>query len=296
MIVAGQSRITPAVQAVMARTTDPRMREILTALIAHLHGFVRDARLSEDEFRAAIQLLIGMGRQSTDTHNEFVLMAGSLGVSSLVCLLNNGDDGATETSQNLLGPFWRLNQPETENGGSILRGDTPGPRLYGRFGVQTRDGAPIVGGMVDVWHASPAGLYENQDPGQADMNLRGKFRTDAGGEVRFRSVKPHRYPIPTDTTVGTLLAAQGRHPYRPAHVHALVFKDGFKTLTSQVYVDDREWLETDVQFGVTEALIGNIARHDGPHPEDGDVGEWWTLDHVFIMEPGEATMPIPPIK
>lgn len=273
MTISRQSQITPAVQAVMARTTDPRMREILTALITHLHGFVRDARLTEAEFQAATRILNQMGAQSSDTHNEFVLMAGSLGVSSLVCLLNNGDDGATETSQNLLGPFWRANQPETANGASILRSPTPGPRLYARLIVQTRAGAPIAGAMVDVWQASPDGLYENQDPGQADMNLRGRLRTDAGGEVRFRSVKPHRYPIPTDTTVGTLLAAQGRHPCRPAHVHALVFKDGFKTLTSQVYVDDSEWLESDVQFGVTEALIGQIARHDGPHPEDGDVGE-----------------------
>ncbi len=159
MIISSEAELTAAVQAVMARTEDPRLREILTALITHLHGFIRDARLTEDEFRAATAILNGMGKQTTDSHNEFVLMAGSLGASSLVCLMNNGDGGETETSQNLLGPFWRANQPETENGGSILRSPTPGPRLFGTFRVQDRSGAPIEGAMVDIWQASPDGLY-----------------------------------------------------------------------------------------------------------------------------------------
>ncbi len=288
--------VTPAALAVMERTTDPRLREIMLCLVKHLHGFVREARLTEEEFRAATKILNTMGQQSNDRHNEFVLMAGSLGVSPLVCLLNNGDDGATETTQSLLGPFWRLGQPRVEDGGSILRSETPGPRLYGTFKVVDRDGAPVVGAEVDIWRASRAGYYENQDDAQADHNLRGKFVSQEDGAVRFKSVKPVGYPIPTDTTVGRLLRAQNRHPYRPAHVHALAFKQGFKTLISQVYVDETDLLHSDVQFGVTEALIGKLVRGDGPHPEDGDVGEWWTLDFTFRMEPGEAKLPDPPIK
>ena len=297
MIIQRQEDVTESALAVMERTSDPRLREIMASLIRHLHGFVREVRLTEDEFRDATAILNEMGKLASDTHNEMVLMAGSLGVSSLVCLLNNGDNGETETSQSLLGPFWRLNSPRVANGGSIIRSDTPGPTMFVTMRVVDRDGRPIAGAEVDIWHSSPVGLYENQDPDQADMNLRGKFTTDADGRIWFRSVKPAGYPIPTDGVVGRLLKAQDRHPFRPAHVHALVFKEGYKTLTSQVYADDDPNLETDVQFGVTRALVGQFDRHDEPHPsEPGVEAPWYSLDYTFVMEPGEARLPKPPIK
>ncbi len=297
MIIQRQEDVTEAAVAVMQRTTDPRLREIMVSLVRHLHGFVREVRLTEDEFRDAAAILNEMGKLASDTHNETVLMAGSLGVSSLVCLLNNGDNGVTETSQSLLGPFWRMNSPRVENGGSIIRSDTPGPTMFVQMRVMDRQGQPIAGAEVDIWHSSPVGLYENQDPDQADMNLRGKFTTDADGRIWFRSVKPAGYPIPTDGVVGRLLKAQNRHPFRPAHVHALVFKDGYKTLTSQVYADDDPNLETDVQFGVTRALVGKFDRHDEPHPGELDVEvPWYSLDYTFVMERGEARLPKPPIK
>src|SRR5258705_10939975 len=124
-----QQDVTVATEAVMQRTSDPRLREIMVSLVKHLHGFVRDVRLTEAEFREAAAVIAELGRQSTDTHNEVVLMAGSLGVSSLVCLLNNGDQGNTETAQSPLGPFWRPDSPRVENGGSILRSRTPGAPL-----------------------------------------------------------------------------------------------------------------------------------------------------------------------
>ncbi|TKW77097.1 MAG: catechol 1,2-dioxygenase, partial [Bradyrhizobium icense] len=235
MIIEREQDVTAAALEVMQRTADPRLREIMVSLIKHLHGFVRETKLSEAEFREATAILAEMGRLTTDTHNEFVLMSGSLGVSSLVCLLNNGDGGNTETDQSLLGPFWRLNSPRVENGGSIVRSDTPGPPLFVNGRVLDKGGRPVAGAEVDVWHASPVGLYENQDPEQANMNLRGKFTTDADGRFFFRSVMFVGYPIPTDGVVGRLLKAQSRHPYRPAHLHALIFKPGFKTLISQVY-------------------------------------------------------------
>ena len=181
MIIEREQDVTVAALEAMQRTADPRLREIMVSLIRHLHGFVRDVRLTEAEFREATAILAEMGRLTTDTHNEFVLMSGSLGVSSLVCLLNNGMDGNTETDQSLLGPFWRLNSPRIENGGSIVRSDTPGAPLFVSGRVVDRGGRPVAGAEVDVWHASPVGLYENQDPGQADMNLRGKLTTDADG-------------------------------------------------------------------------------------------------------------------
>jgi len=288
--------VTPAVLEVMEQTTDPRLREIMVSLVKHLHGFIREVRLTEDEFREATAIINQIGQATTDTHNEAVLMSGSLGFSSLICLLNNGDCGATETTQNLLGPFWRLNSPRVENGGPIVRSDTPGAPMFVTFRFVDTSGAPVEGAEVDIWHASPVGLYENQDADQADFNLRGKFTTDARGEIRFRSVKPAGYPIPTTTVVGRLLNAQNRHPYRPAHVHALAFKEGFKTLITQVYADDDPRLHSDVQFGVTAALLGHFVRHEEPHPDHPELTEWYSLEHRLVMEPGVAKLPKPPIK
>ena len=297
MIIKNQQDVTIAATAAMEGTSDPRLREIMTSLVKHLHGFIRDTRLTEAEFREATAILGEMGRLTTDSHNEMVLMAGSLGASSLVCLLNNGDQGNTETSQSLLGPFWRLNSPRVENGGSIVRSDTAGPPLFVNAQVVDAVGKPIAGAEVDIWHASPVGLYENQDPEQAEMNLRGKFTTDADGRFWFRSVMMIGYPIPTDGVVGRLLKLQNRHPYRPAHLHALIFKPGFKVLISQVYDPGDPHIETDAQFGVTRALIGDFVRHEQPHPTDRGIdGPWFSLDYLYTMQAGEAVLPRAPIK
>jgi catechol 1,2-dioxygenase len=297
MIVENQKQLTDAVVAVMERTADPRLREIMVALVKHLHAFVRETRLTEKEWESAIAGVVALGQQTNASHNEAVLMAGSLGLSQLICLINNGEGGERETSANLLGPFWRLHSPPTENGGSLLRSPTPGPALFVDALVTDAAGAPIAGAEVDVWHSSPVGLYEQQDPEQAEMNLRGKFTTDAQGRFWFRTVKPAGYPIPVNGVVGDLLRTQGRQHYRPAHLHALIHKPGFKTLVSQIYVNDDPWLEADPQFGVTRKLIGDYVRHDEPRPASPDVAPpWYSLAYRFVMEPGEARLPRPPIK
>jgi catechol 1,2-dioxygenase len=292
-----QQDVTPAVLAVMERTSNPRLREIMISFVTHLHDFVRDVRLTEQEFREATAIINEIGKLTSDTHNEAVLMAGSLGVSSLVCLLNNGDQGQTETSQNLLGPFWRMYSPPVKNGGTIVRSETPGPTLFVTARVNDTAGNPVEGAEVDIWHASPIGFYENQDPTQAEMNLRGKFTTDADGRFWLRTVKMIGYPIPTDGVVGRLLGMQGRHPYRPAHLHALIVKPGFKVLISQVYDPQDPNIDSDVQFGVTETTTGHYLRHDEPHPSEPDVPTpWFSLDYTYVMEPGETVLPRPPIK
>jgi catechol 1,2-dioxygenase len=297
MIVADHTALTAAVLQVMEKTADPRLREILVALARHLHAFVREVRLTEDEFRAATALLVKIGQQTTDSHNEMVLMAGSLGVSQLVCLLNNTSAAAPETTQNLLGPFWRMHTPRMRNGESIVRSPTPGATLFVRGRVEDRQGMPIAGAEVDIWHSSPEGRYENEDPKQASMNLRGQFVTDDAGRFWLRSVRPAGYPVPTTGVVGDLLRAQGRHPFRPAHMHALIAKSGYKTLISQVYDASDPRIESDVQFGVTKAVIGNYIRHDEPHPSEKDAGTpWYQLDYTFVMDAGESRLPRPPIK
>ncbi len=296
MIIEHQQQLTQAVLDVMQKTPNPRLREIMVSLITHLHGFIRDVHLTEVEFRDACAIIAELGHLTNDTHNEVVLMAGSLGVSSLVCLLNNGDNGNTETTQNLLGPFWRLNSPPTKNGDSIIRSPTEGAPLFVKAKLVDPDGQPIVGAEIDTWQSNSEGLYENQDEAQADMNLRGKFTSNENGEFWFRTIKPAGYPIPTSGPVGRLLIAQERHPFRPAHLHFLAFKEGFKTLISQVYFNDDPRLETDAQFGVTRALIGNFTRHTNAAPAPDVTGEWYNLDYVFKLERGEAKLPRPPIK
>ncbi len=296
MLIKRQEDVTDVVVDAFKNTADPRVREILTAMVRHLHAFARDVHLTEEEFEQAVRYVVALGQKTTDTHNEAVLMSGSLGFSTLICLLNNGNNGQTETTANLLGPFWRLNSPRTENGGSIVRSATPGPVLFVNCTLTDRDGKPIEGAEVDVWHSSPEGFYEQQDPKQADMNLRGKFMTDAKGHFGFRSVKPAGYPIPIDGPVGDLVRATGRHHYRPAHLHFLIFKPGFKTLISQIYVNDDDKLETDVQFGVTRALVGDYVRHEGGAPAADVTGEWYSLDQTFVMEPGKSRLPKPPIR
>jgi hydroxyquinol 1,2-dioxygenase len=297
MIIESEKDVTRAVLGAYARTKNPRLREILAALIHHLHDFAREVKLTEQEFHAAMAYLVSIGQHSNETHNEAVLMAGSLGLSPLICLLNNGDNGKTETDANMLGPFWRMDSPPTPNGASIVRSPTPGPALFVDAAFRDADGSPVAGAEVDVWQSSPEGFYENQDPIQADMNLRGKFTTDGGGRISFRSVKPAGYPIPIDGPVGELLRAAGRHNMRPAHLHVLAYKPGFKTLISQIYDPEDPHIETDVQFGVTRHLIGNYVRHDGTERAPAaDVGvPWYSLAHTFVMERGEARLPRPPI-
>jgi len=285
MIIESQADVTRAVLAEMQRTPDPRTKEILAALVRHLHDFVREVRLTEKEFQEAIALVNAIGKKTTPSHNEAMLIAGALGVSNLVCLLNNGMKGTRPTQANNLGPFFREGAPHLDNGASLVRSPTPGPRLSFKGYVKDLDGKPVPGALVDVWHSSPVGLYENQDPAQAEMNLRGNFTTDAQGAFWFTSVKPAGYPVPMDGPNGVLLGAQRRHNMRPAHLHFLIEKPGYKTIASQVYDPEDPHLETDSQFGVTRALIGNFVKE----------AEGYRLEFTFVIEPGESRRPKAPI-
>jgi len=286
MIIESQDDVTRAVLGEMQRTPDPRSKEILEALVKHLHAFIREVRLTEKEFQEAIALVNAIGKHTTESHNEAMLLAGALGVSNLVCLMNNGARGTRPTQANNLGPFYRAGSPRCANGDSIVRSPTPGAQLEFRGWVKDLQGNPLAGAEVDVWQSSPVGRYENQDPAQAEMNLRGKFTTAADGSFSFRSVKPAGYPVPTDGPTGTLLRAQRRHNFRPAHLHFLIVKPGFKTIASQVYDPEDPHLETDSQFGVTKALIGKFEKRE----------ERYFLEFAFVLEPGESSLPAAPIS
>jgi protocatechuate 3,4-dioxygenase beta subunit len=292
MIIEREEQVTEAVLGETGQIEDPRTQQILRSLIRHLHSFAREVRLTEQEFNTAINLVSRLGQLTTDSHNETRLIAGSLGLSTLVCMMNN-----TGSSANLLGPFWRQGAPFVENGGSIVRSPTPGVPMFFTGHVVDPQGEPIADANVDVWHASTRGLYENQDPGQAEWNLRGTLRTDATGTFRYRSIKPAGYPVPAGGPTEQLLSVQHRHPFRPAHLHALIYKEGYKTIPAQTYSGDDEILESDAQFGVTRSSVGHYVRHENEAAPDADVtGPWYSLEHTYVLEPGESWLPTSPVS
>jgi len=277
MLIATDSDVTRAVLAEAARAPDARTRELLAAGIRHLHGFVRDARLTENEFRNLCLLIARLGQLTNESHNEVMLAAGSLGVSALVCLLNNGGEGQPTTA-NLMGPFWRDGAPQMTNGESIVRSPTPGVPVFVTAWVHDALGEPLAGARVDVWHASPEGFYENQDPAQAPMNLRGTFTSDAAGRIALRTVKPAGYPVPVNGPVGDLLRAQGRHNLRPAHLHFMIKAEGHETLVTHLFREGDPYLDSDVVFGVRNSLIVQM-------PENPAKPGRHMLHHDFVLNP-----------
>ena len=290
--------ILPLVIQAMARTPDARLRELLASLTTHLHAFLLETKVTEEEFERAVKFLIDIGQATGEKTNEVILAADLLGVSSLVAVLNNpanhlqhDDHLEAEAASHaaLLGPFWRANAPYCEAGDSIARGNTQGTPLEVRGVVYDKHGKPLANATVDVWHASPIGLYENQDDAQENMNLRGRFKTDAQGAYFFKTVRPAGYPVPTHGPCGDLLRAQLRHPNRPAHLHFMVSSPEHKVLITQVFADGDENLTSDPVFGVTAPLVGNFKAY----AIDGKARS--SLTHDFHLVAGEMHFPHPPI-
>jgi protocatechuate 3,4-dioxygenase beta subunit len=295
-IVDDPDAITEVVLTAMNKTDNPRLKVIVDALVRHAHAFFREVQLTDQEFEQGLEFVKAIGQATVDDHNEVVLCADVLGFSTLVTLLNTVDR-SNRTPGALLGPFYRGHSPEYADGATIVAEGSPGAPLFVKCRVINTDGKPVKNALVDVWQASPVGLYENQDPDQPDMNLRGRFHTDADGYFRFRSVRPAGYPVPTHGPVGRLLEHQHRHPYRPAHIHFVVIAEGYDTLISQVFADDSEYLGSDVVFGVNRSLVGKFAVHeDGKAPASDVTGPYYTLEYDFIVAEGTPTYPTPPIK
>lgn len=277
--------VTDAVLRSLAGTGDARLRDISESITRHLHDFIRETGLTREELDIGLAFLNAVGQATTPVHNEAILLADVFGLTTLAC---HGEEGRA-SDEALLGPFWRMHSPVTPNGGSIVRSQTPGRPLSVAGRIVDVDGDPIADVEVDVWQASPCGLYENQDAAQAEMNLRGKFRTDGDGVFAFESIMPAGYPVPTHGPVGRLLERQGRHPFRPAHIHFLAWKAGYRTLITQIFVQDDAHLGSDVVFGVNDNLVGTYEQSGG----DGDAR--FSLKRTFTMRAGESRLPHPPI-
>lgn len=235
-----------------------RQREIMTALIRHLHGFAKDVKLQHHEFMAACDYLARAGQTCSDKRQEFILLGDILGFEVLVDMLSNEVTG-TESESTVLGPFYRDNPPVLPKGASVVQKHFEGEEtVYFEGYVRDADGSPLQGVILDVWEDAPNGLYENHDPDQPDYNLRGRFETDADGHYAFRALRPVPYPIPDNETAGELLRFMGHHPNRPGHMHFILSKDGHRPLISQIYDSSSKWLDNDSVFAVKDSLVGEF--------------------------------------
>ena len=242
---------------------DPRLRDVLTSLVYHVHAFVKDVELTEEEWAAAIGFLTRTGHMCDDVRQEFILLSDVLGVSMLVETVNHRT-GGTATESTVLGPFHEVASPPRALGDDIAL-DGKGTRCLVEGRVTGPDGEPVAGANVDVWQANEDGFYDVQQPGvQPELNLRGLFTADANGHYYFRSVVPRHYPIPDDGPVGDLLAATGRHPYRPAHLHFIVTAPGYRPVTTHAFVASSPYLDSDAVFGVKESLVRDVVQVDDP--------------------------------
>jgi len=274
--------ITEAVLARVAAATDPRMRLISQALVRHLHAFVREVEPTQAEWAAGIDFLTRTGQMCDGKRQEFILLSDILGVSMQVDAINHRRSAAaTETT--VLGPFYVESPPEFPCGADISGGMT-GQKLSVEGSVATLDGTPIAGAIVDVWHADAEGCYDVQRPG--DLAGRGRLRTDAAGRFHFWTIRPSSYPVPHDGPVGQLLARQGRHPYRPAHVHFKIAAAGHETLVTHVFAAGDPYLDSDVVFGVKDSIIRPYTEQEPGTAPDGTVvaERYATLRYDFRLK------------
>ena len=282
-----EEQITQNVLESMARTPNPRLKAVMTSLIKHTHDFIREVELTQDEWALAIQFLTHTGQMCDDKRQEFILLSDITGVTMLVDAINHrSPDGATEST--IFGPFYREGAAELPMGASISQDGRGEPAVVtGR--VLSTDGTPIADALLDVWETSENGLYEQQDPNQPDMNLRGKFRTDSEGRYCFVGIKPVSYSIPDDGPVGHLLRSLGRHPYRPAHIHLLISAAGFVPVTTHLFVQGDPYLDSDAVFGTKDSLVVEFVRHDVPEEAARYqvAAPFFTVEYDFILKPLE---------
>jgi hydroxyquinol 1,2-dioxygenase len=284
-----ESTITEGVLARVRQAPDPRARQISEALVRHLHAFVREVEPSLAEWAAGIDFLTRTGRMCDDKRQEFILLSDALGVSMLVDAINHrGAEGATETT--VLGPFYVEAPPEAALGADISKGLAGEPLLVTGT-VASTDGRPLAGAVVDVWHSDDEGYYDVQRLEEVGgLALRARLAADEHGRFRFWTIKPKAYPIPHDGPVGGMLAAQGRHPWRPAHVHFMIAAPGHRKLVTHVFAEGDAYLDSDAVFGVKDSLIQPFEQRPAGVAPDGRTmeGPYFHLHYDFTLKPEAA--------
>ena len=281
--------LTRAALASFAGAEAARFKQIAESVVRHLHDFVTEVGLTEAEWFKAVDFLTRTGQLSDDKRQEFILLSDVLGVSMLVIgLAHPAVDGATEST--VFGPFFAEGSPAIANGGDLAAG-APGQPCFMQGRIVSTTGESIASASIEVWQADEDGFYDVQRPELDAPQGRGHLTSDADGRFSFWSVLPEAYPIPTDGPVGELLAAAGRGPMRPAHVHFMVQAPGYATLTTHVFVAGDEHLDRDAVFGVKSSLIAPFERHDPGTAPDGRAVPvpYYTMSYDLILAPADTT-------
>ncbi|MEM1361807.1 MAG: intradiol ring-cleavage dioxygenase [Pseudomonadota bacterium] len=276
-------------EVVIARNAgaeNERLKEVMAALIRHIHAAVKEIEPTQEEWLEAIKFLTATGHKCDDWRQEFILLSDSMGVSMLVDAINNRKpSGASEST--VLGPFHVPDAPELPMGSNICKDNKGEPMLVeGR--VSSTDGTPIKDATLDVWQTNDDGFYDVQQKGiQPEFNLRGIFRTAEDGRYWFKGVKPRFYPIPDDGPVGQLLGRLGRHPNRPAHLHYIVKAPGHDELITHIFDPDDPYINSDAVFGVKQSLLAKFERVEDPEAIEkaGFDGPFWHVRHDFVLTP-----------
>jgi len=289
MAANGQSRFDPNFTDHVIETigpkTGPRERQVLGALIRHIHDFAREVELTVDEWMLGVHFVNSIGQISDSKRNEGQRISDVIGLESLVDEIAHKlmtESGQDPTSSSILGPFWSPNAPFRELGGSIIQDHAPlgKPALMHGKVTDLLTGKGIPNAIVDIWQASSNGKYDFQDPeNQTDNNLRGKFRTDAKGEYHFYMLKPTAYSLPTDGPAGVLLKLLDRHPMRPAHVHLMITAPEYRAVTTQIFPSDDPYLTTDTVFAVKDDLVVEFK------PRENDPKAGLDLEYSVILAP-----------
>jgi hydroxyquinol 1,2-dioxygenase len=279
-----EQAVTDAVVTSFAEAQDERLRDVIQSLVRHLHAFARDVRLTQSDWEAGIRFLTRVGHITDERRQEFILLSDVLGLSMLTVGINAPTTpGATEAT--VFGPFFVDNAPEVPLGGDIAQG-AKGTPCWVSGSVRSTSGEPIPGARIDVWEADEDGFYDVQYEGDRTAG-RGWLRAGPSGEYRFWSVRPAPYPIPADGPVGELLAATGRSPMRPAHLHFKVTAPGYSPLVTHIFPAGDPYLDRDAVFGVKDELVVDFAEHPpGPGP-DGSVRDsgWTSVELDLVLAP-----------
>lgn len=263
----------------------PRMAELMTALVRHVHAYAREVRLTEDEWTAAMDWLAATGRISDEKRQEFILTSDVLGLSSLVVQLNNrfAEDATPAT---VLGPFHIDGSPTAEYGFDMSDG-IPGTPLFITGTVRDTDGKPVSGAVLDVWQADAEGNYESQIAEIDEARLRAKYRTREDGTYCVRTIAPLGYSVPMDGPVGDVLRRTDISHFRPAHVHFLIEEPGYRRLITHLFRAGAEYLDSDVVFGTKDALIVPFEeRPAGPAPDGRELDRpYLHAAYDFVLQP-----------
>lgn len=278
--------ITEAVRQRVSGASIDRIRQVSDALVRYLHDFIREIEPTQSEWAWAIDFLTRTGQMCDQNRQEFILLSDTLGVSMLVDAINHRlPQGATETT--VLGPFYVQDPPEQALGANISPG-LKGQPLFVAGSVRAADGERLAGATVDVWHSDCDGYYDVQQLDNIHgLTMRARFKTDLEGKFYFWTIMPAAYPIPNDGPVGQMLEAQGRHPYRPAHVHFMIGMPGFEQLVTHIFVAGDDYLDSDVVFGVKDSLIRDFAEKQPGIAPDGTAikTSYVQLQYDFALAP-----------